>query len=358
MATLKQQSFVKSVIGTPEFMAPEMYTESYDESVDVYAFGMCLLEMVTGEYPYQECTRVFDIYKLVTQGIKPENYKKVENKELRELIDVCINPKSNQRPTVKELANHSWFIENNGLNLDVVRDTKTFKIEHQDEKIIKFHLKTADRSKRRNPWPENEIIEFIFKVDEEIPEEVVKDLSEYGITEDDTRYLVQVIKDKCFIFKNERNDRKEESSNSTKDSSSSNDLNESTKNLKKLADAQSQQSKQQHDTLTAPTSMTTSVTQLQSTSTTQIPPANTLAATATATTSLNTTITSGYNSSVSTPTSVVDANLKKEQPNEQQISTSNQIQSQESTQTIQVNDVSHFFYYLKPTFFYGLIYNI
>ena len=41
--------------GTPEFMAPEMYEEKYDESVDVYAFGMCMLEMATSEYPYSEC---------------------------------------------------------------------------------------------------------------------------------------------------------------------------------------------------------------------------------------------------------------------------------------------------------------
>lgn len=68
LATLKQQSFVKSVIGTPEFMAPEMYTEQYG-SLDVYAFGMCLVEMATGEYPYQECTRFYDVYKLVTQVI-------------------------------------------------------------------------------------------------------------------------------------------------------------------------------------------------------------------------------------------------------------------------------------------------
>lgn len=40
LATLKNRSFAKSVIGTPEFMAPEMYEESYDEAVDVYAFGM------------------------------------------------------------------------------------------------------------------------------------------------------------------------------------------------------------------------------------------------------------------------------------------------------------------------------
>lgn len=51
--------------GTPEFMAPEMYEEHYDESVDVYAFGMCMLEMATGEYPYSECSGPAQIYKKV-----------------------------------------------------------------------------------------------------------------------------------------------------------------------------------------------------------------------------------------------------------------------------------------------------
>jgi WNK lysine deficient protein kinase len=36
-----------TVIGTPEFLAPEMYEErGYSEKVDIYAFGMALLEMV------------------------------------------------------------------------------------------------------------------------------------------------------------------------------------------------------------------------------------------------------------------------------------------------------------------------
>jgi len=52
--------------GTPEFMAPEMYEEKYNESVDVYAFGMCMLEMATSEYPYKECTNTAQIYKRVT----------------------------------------------------------------------------------------------------------------------------------------------------------------------------------------------------------------------------------------------------------------------------------------------------
>uniref|UniRef100_A0A6P7GLG6 Probable serine/threonine-protein kinase WNK5 n=1 Tax=Diabrotica virgifera virgifera TaxID=50390 RepID=A0A6P7GLG6_DIAVI len=68
LATLKNRSFAKSVIGTPEFMAPEMYEEHYDEGVDVYAFGMCMLEMATSEYPYSECTGPAQIYKKVISG--------------------------------------------------------------------------------------------------------------------------------------------------------------------------------------------------------------------------------------------------------------------------------------------------
>lgn len=47
-------------------MAPEMYEEKYDEAVDVYAFGMCILEMTTSEYPYSECQNAAQIYRKVT----------------------------------------------------------------------------------------------------------------------------------------------------------------------------------------------------------------------------------------------------------------------------------------------------
>lgn len=47
-------------------MAPEMYDEHYDEAVDVYAFGMCMLEMASSEYPYKECHNPGQIYRKVT----------------------------------------------------------------------------------------------------------------------------------------------------------------------------------------------------------------------------------------------------------------------------------------------------
>jgi len=50
-------------------MAPEMYDECYKESVDVYAFGMCMIEMATSEYPYSECRTAAQIYKKVSSVI-------------------------------------------------------------------------------------------------------------------------------------------------------------------------------------------------------------------------------------------------------------------------------------------------
>lgn len=55
-----------SLLGTPEFMAPELYEEEYNELVDIYSFGMCLLEMVTLEYPYSECKNAAQIFKKVS----------------------------------------------------------------------------------------------------------------------------------------------------------------------------------------------------------------------------------------------------------------------------------------------------
>lgn len=65
-AILHGSHHAHSVIGTPEFMAPELYEEDYDELVDIYSFGMCMLEMLTSEYPYSECSNPAQIYKKVT----------------------------------------------------------------------------------------------------------------------------------------------------------------------------------------------------------------------------------------------------------------------------------------------------
>lgn len=108
LATLKNRSHAKSVIGTPEFMAPEMYEEHYDESVDVYAFGMCMLEMAISEYPYSECKGPAQIYKKVISGIKPAALSKVEDPNVRDIIERCIELKKRIVPDAMSCWNRNF----------------------------------------------------------------------------------------------------------------------------------------------------------------------------------------------------------------------------------------------------------
>ncbi|KAH7296421.1 hypothetical protein KP509_26G022700 [Ceratopteris richardii] len=103
LATILSQAHVsQAIIGTPEFMAPELYEEVYTELVDIYSFGMCLLEMVTNEYPYSECSNAAQIYKKVILGKSPLALGKVRNPHLRQFIEKCIAPASS-RLSAREL---------------------------------------------------------------------------------------------------------------------------------------------------------------------------------------------------------------------------------------------------------------
>ncbi|OEL25390.1 putative serine/threonine-protein kinase WNK4, partial [Dichanthelium oligosanthes] len=102
LATVMQTPRARSVIGTPEFMAPELYDESYDELVDIYSFGMCLLEIFTLEYPYSECTNPAQIFKKVSTGIKPAALAKIADPQVKRFIEKCLVSAS-ERPSAKEL---------------------------------------------------------------------------------------------------------------------------------------------------------------------------------------------------------------------------------------------------------------
>ncbi|TKY64109.1 serine/threonine-protein kinase WNK4 [Spatholobus suberectus] len=112
LAVVMQQPTAQSVIGTPEFMAPELYEEAYTELVDIYSFGMCILEMVTLEYPYSECKNPAQIFKKVTSGIKPASLNKVSDPQIKEFIEKCLVPAS-ERLSAEELLKDPFLqIEN------------------------------------------------------------------------------------------------------------------------------------------------------------------------------------------------------------------------------------------------------
>ncbi|XP_047184186.1 serine/threonine-protein kinase WNK4 isoform X2 [Scophthalmus maximus] len=222
LATLKKASFAKSVTGknlmksvtcwgscylscvvvrsgTPEFMAPEMYEEKYDEAVDVYAFGMCILEMATSEYPYFECQNAAQIYRKVTSGIKPESFFKVKVPELTEIIEGCIRTSSSERFTVPDLLDHRFFQGQLGVRVELAEDDDGSKA------ALKLWLRMDDNKKLHGKYKDNNAIEFLFELYKDVPEEVAQDMVVLGfVCEADYKLVAKAIRHRVTAVKHQR----------------------------------------------------------------------------------------------------------------------------------------------------------
>ena len=212
LATLKNKSFAKSVIGTPEFMAPEMYDEHYDEAVDVYAFGMCMLEMSTSEYPYAECMGPAQIYKKVVNGIQPQCIEKVEDQDIKSIIIRCIRLNKDERPSIRDLLNHEFFAEDTGFKVELLN--RDVFVANQ-ENMIKFRLRVTDQKKREKggrdkpAHKENEAIEFDFSLESDNCMDVSTNMIKSGIlnSEEDAKKVGRMMENHIQGLKKDREER-------------------------------------------------------------------------------------------------------------------------------------------------------
>lgn len=175
------------------FQAPEMYEESYDEAVDVYAFGMCMLEMATSEYPYNECAGPAQIYKKVVCGIKPVSFEKIENPEVKDIIDRCTKLRKEDRPSCLDLLNSDFFCEDLGIKLEPI--TKQQFLLNINCNNIEFRLRLMDPKKRTSKHKENEAIQFDFDITTDNADDVASEMFKSNIiNEEDSKAVAKLIK--------------------------------------------------------------------------------------------------------------------------------------------------------------------
>ncbi|XP_012377452.2 serine/threonine-protein kinase WNK4 isoform X3 [Dasypus novemcinctus] len=198
LATLKRASFAKSVIGTPEFMAPEMYEEKYDEAVDVYAFGMCMLEMATSEYPYSECQNAAQIYRKVTSGTKPNSFYKVKMPEVKEIIEGCIRTDKNERLTIQDLLAHAFFREERGVHVELAEE------DDGEKPGLKLWLRMEDARRGGRPR-DNQAIEFLFQLGRDAAEEVAQEMVALGLVcEADYQPVARAVRERVAAIQRKR----------------------------------------------------------------------------------------------------------------------------------------------------------
>ncbi|ORX63164.1 kinase-like protein [Hesseltinella vesiculosa] len=162
-----------TIIGTPEFMAPEMYEElGYSEMVDIYAFGMCLLEMVTGQYPYGECQNAAQIYRKVSSGVKPACLEQIQNEEVLKVIENCIGPEDD-RMSAKNILEHSFL----AVEPEVVMLSDDPDHVHLTLQVI---FKGMDKLS----------VKFDFNVDTDTAEQVVREMIEEQVLPERYQYHI------------------------------------------------------------------------------------------------------------------------------------------------------------------------
>lgn len=154
LATCMTTAFANSVLGTPEFMAPEMYEEVYGPTVDVYSFGMCVLEMVTQQTPYRECGNPAQVYKKVMNGTKPKSLDLICNEDVKHFILECLKDKD-ERPTASELLLSKYVL------FTITKLTNEFRFLQQSDEADNYPIKLADYT-HANQTIEEESCEGMF----------------------------------------------------------------------------------------------------------------------------------------------------------------------------------------------------
>ena len=102
-------------------MAPEIIDSNvYNVKTDMYAFGMCLLEILTKKTPYSECSSTSElIAKILSvpvpsaghfQGEPPAALAEITDPDFKQLITQLLGPPET-RPTAADLLMDSFLLQ-------------------------------------------------------------------------------------------------------------------------------------------------------------------------------------------------------------------------------------------------------
>ena len=90
---------------TPAYAAPELIDfQKYNESIDIYAFGIFMWEVFARDYPFKNVLKD-EMFRRILQGDRPEIEKmeEITPNEIKELYKRCVVKQMNERPKIEEV---------------------------------------------------------------------------------------------------------------------------------------------------------------------------------------------------------------------------------------------------------------
>lgn len=129
-------------VGTPSFIAPELYEGEYTKAADVYSFAMCVYEIISKVFPFEN-QNLFKIQYDVVYNRKRPSFKKDIPRVYKTLIESCWNQDPGKRPTFESIVEHlkteKKFITKN-VNEELYRSYIKYIDERDESQIHKFPL--------------------------------------------------------------------------------------------------------------------------------------------------------------------------------------------------------------------------
>jgi CheY-like chemotaxis protein len=102
------RGFARENVEQIRVMSPEYFIGPTDEKVDIYGFGMVMLEAATGVQPYNECVSFTSLFDKVSHFQAPSALSQVQNIGLRDIIRRTFL-KAAERPSASELLSLPYF---------------------------------------------------------------------------------------------------------------------------------------------------------------------------------------------------------------------------------------------------------
>ena len=99
-----EASDIKNVVGVMPYLAPELFSSgSYSQATDVYAFGIIMWEISSGEKPFHEIVHDKQLALRIFRGLRPTITDDTPQ-FYRDLMQQCWHSDPTQRPTAKEIT--------------------------------------------------------------------------------------------------------------------------------------------------------------------------------------------------------------------------------------------------------------
>jgi serine/threonine protein kinase len=114
----EKHSMIKTVIGTPYYMSPELFKHNnYSIKVDIWALGCLLYELITYNPPFLANNMNQLRYKILYNTVSPINcYKSKHFYEFNKIIYKLLNKSSYSRPETIFLLKNKFLIKSSEIN--------------------------------------------------------------------------------------------------------------------------------------------------------------------------------------------------------------------------------------------------